>query len=115
MGQAGTCGCSIPIPADFRIPKCPVGRVLEIYIYSTWGDPYYVGLSGLELFDSQGQLVDLRDPASRVEASPESINELEEYENDPRTPDNIIDGDDHRFELCPVKSIAREFSQTVVA
>lgn len=26
-------------------------------IYSNWGDKYFVGLNGIELFDSDGQLV----------------------------------------------------------
>ena len=41
----------------FAIPLRPTGGVLELCIRSTWGDPHYVGLAGLELFDAKGQLL----------------------------------------------------------
>lgn len=31
---------------DFLIPNLPSGRFFSLVIYTTWGDPYYVGLSG---------------------------------------------------------------------
>ena len=46
--------------AGFAIPRCPSGRLLELRIHSTWGDPHYVGLCALELFDSRGQLLSVR-------------------------------------------------------
>ena len=46
--------------AAFAIPACPSGRVLELRISSTWGDPHFVGLTGIELFDSRGQLLTVR-------------------------------------------------------
>ena len=46
--------------AAFAIPVCPSGRVLELRISSTWGDPHFVGLTGIELFDNRGQLLTVR-------------------------------------------------------
>lgn len=42
---------------EFIIPELPEGRLLELKIFSNWGDKYLVGLNGLELFDSDGNAV----------------------------------------------------------
>lgn len=42
---------------EFIIPELPEGRLLEIKIYSNWGDKYVVGLNGIELFDCGGRVV----------------------------------------------------------
>lgn len=52
--------------AEFAIPACPSGRLLELRISSTWGDPHFVGLTGIELFDSRGQLLTVRWACHRV-------------------------------------------------
>uniref|UniRef100_H3G7B6 KATNIP domain-containing protein n=1 Tax=Phytophthora ramorum TaxID=164328 RepID=H3G7B6_PHYRM len=88
------------------IPVLPSGKWLQIEILSTWGDPYYVGLNGVEIFDHRGELVRFQDPATQVTACPESINVLEENTDDPRVPTNLIDGvnftcDDFHMWLAP--------------
>ena len=79
----------------FTPEMAPTGFVLELQILSTWGDTYYVGLSGIELFDIEGHKIHLE--ARNVAAFPESINILESVEGDLRTPDKLVDGT-HSFE-----------------
>jgi hypothetical protein len=33
------------------------GKLLEVVIHSTWGDSHYVGLCGIELFNTRGELI----------------------------------------------------------
>jgi hypothetical protein len=82
-------------PDLFEIPELPSGTLLSINILSTWGDPHYVGLMGVEIFDDCGRLVTLTNPDAQLWADPADINVLAEYGNDPRTVDNLIDGVNH--------------------
>lgn len=68
-----------------RIPESPRGRMLQIWIETTWGDRHYVGLSGLDIFDGQGAPVRLDDGGVRIAADPPDINVLPGYGSDPRT------------------------------
>ncbi|KAL4102462.1 hypothetical protein PRIC1_006207 [Phytophthora ramorum] len=99
-------GDTINAATTTDIPVLPSGKWLQIEILSTWGDPYYVGLNGVEIFDHRGELVRFQDPATQVTACPESINVLEENTDDPRVPTNLIDGvnftcDDFHMWLAP--------------
>lgn len=92
----------------FEIPVLPRGRHLLINILSTWGDPYYVGLMGLEIFDGSGHPVNIADPDRQIWADPPDINVLAEYNNDPRTVDKLVDThnftcDDLHAWLAPFK------------
>ena len=42
-------------PSHFSIPELPIGRELVINILSTWGDRFYVGLTGLEIYTASGE------------------------------------------------------------
>lgn len=42
---------------DFIIPELPSGQELVIDITSTWGDKHYLGLNGIEIFNSDGEQV----------------------------------------------------------
>jgi hypothetical protein len=48
------------------------GRVLEINITDTWGDLFYVGLTGLEVLDSDGKPILIN--ISNVSADPRDMN-----------------------------------------
>ena len=77
---------------EFLIPTLPTGSVLQLNILSTWGDRSYVGLMGIEVFDSAGRPVRLFDLDTQLWADPADINVLEQYDNDPRTVENLLDG-----------------------
>ena len=44
----------------FELPTLPVGKELIINIKTTWGDRHYVGLNGIEVFGSDGNLVPVK-------------------------------------------------------
>ncbi|GMH74882.1 hypothetical protein TL16_g06583 [Triparma laevis f. inornata] len=77
------------------IPTFPSGKHLKFDILSTWGDPHYVGLSGLEIFAKSGFVVDLTAPNVTVAANPPSVNVLSADGKDPRTVDKLFDGQCH--------------------
>jgi hypothetical protein len=89
---------------DYVLPRLPEGQTLLLRLLCTWGDRHYIGLNGLELFDVSGTRLRLGPDA--VDAEPRSINELPEIQNDPRTPDKLLDGcnatrDDGHMWLAP--------------
>lgn len=45
------------LESHFTIPELPKGRLLEIKIYSNWGDKYFIGMNGVEMFNSNGSPV----------------------------------------------------------
>ncbi|XP_039251765.2 katanin-interacting protein-like [Styela clava] len=90
------------ISEDFEIPTLPQGLRLTFNIRSTWGDVHYTGLNGIEIFDSEGNPVEI----SKIFADPSDINTLDGYNSDPRVVGNLIDGhyctmDDFRTWLTP--------------
>lgn len=116
------------------IPVLPSGSVLRVEIVSTWGDQYYVGLNGIDVFDDRGLVVAKeasatvkhnkgKTPKNNVPKSdimfesicgnPSDINVLDEYENDPRHVTNLIETtnftrDDMHVWLAPTDSMAFE-------
>ncbi|XP_066139733.1 protein KATNIP homolog isoform X2 [Euwallacea fornicatus] len=87
---------------EFIIPELPKGQVLTINILTTWGDKYYVGLNGIEIFTDNGELTKIK----RISAVPPDVNVLPECQNDPRVVSNLLDGinrtkDDLHIWLAP--------------
>ena len=44
----------------FATPELPIGRELVINILSTWGDRFYVGLTGIEVYTASGQPANIK-------------------------------------------------------
>ena len=88
----------------------------QLQLLSSWGDPYYIGLNGLEIYDEAGQkihlslnsilkiafrhttpqLVDILSLTlhtnSDIAAFPDSVNVLPGVKGDLRTVDKLVDG-----------------------
>lgn len=75
---------------DYEPTIMPCGFVFQFQLFSTWGDPYYIGLNGLEFYDENGYKIRLIE--NNVTAYPHSVNVLEGVTDDVRTPDKLIDG-----------------------
>ncbi|GJQ72137.1 hypothetical protein Trydic_g3231 [Trypoxylus dichotomus] len=87
---------------DFIIPVLPSGKILLITILSTWGDKYYVGLNGIDVFDKDGNIINVK----KISANPPDVNILPECNNDPRVVTNLLNGvnrtqDDVHLWLAP--------------
>ncbi|XP_023572507.1 protein KIAA0556 homolog isoform X2 [Octodon degus] len=74
---------------DYEAPPMPCGFIFQFQLLTSWGDPYYIGLTGLELYDQQGQKIPLSE--NNIAAFPDSVNALEGVSGDVRTPDKLID------------------------
>ncbi|CAJ1343837.1 unnamed protein product [Effrenium voratum] len=77
---------------------------ISITVHSTWGDPYYVGLTALEVLD--GSLRPIPAHEVQLDAAPRDLNDLEGVDGDLRVLDNILDGvgcttDDRHMWLAP--------------
>ncbi|XDV47960.1 hypothetical protein PO909_017495 [Leuciscus waleckii] len=90
---------------DYEAPLRPCGFIFQLQLLTTWGDPYYIGLNGLEFYDQNNQKIPLSD--NNISAFPDSVNVLENVCGDVRTPDKLIDGinnthDGRHMWLAPV-------------
>ncbi|XP_056286529.1 katanin-interacting protein isoform X2 [Pseudoliparis swirei] len=75
---------------DYEAPIMPCGFIFQLQLLTTWGDPYYIGLNGLEFYDQHHEKIGLSD--NNIAAFPDSVNVLDNVSGDVRTPDKLIDG-----------------------
>ncbi|XP_029383143.1 protein KIAA0556 isoform X2 [Echeneis naucrates] len=90
---------------DYEAPIMPCGFIFQLQLLTTWGDPYYIGLNGLEFYDQNHEKISLND--NNIAAFPDSVNVLDNVSGDVRTPDKLIDGvnsthDGRHMWLAPV-------------
>ncbi|KAG8558458.1 hypothetical protein GDO81_017002 [Engystomops pustulosus] len=81
--------CIEPATMDYEAPLMPCGFIFQFQLLTSWGDPYYIGLNGLEMYNDHGEIIQLTE--NNIAAFPESINVLEGVDGDVRTPDKLID------------------------
>ncbi|KAG9477132.1 hypothetical protein GDO78_002501, partial [Eleutherodactylus coqui] len=87
--QSSNLKCIEPATMDYEAPLMPYGFIFQFQLLTSWGDPYYIGLNGLEMYNDHGEKIQLTE--NNIAAFPESINVLEEVCGDMRTPDKLID------------------------
>ncbi|CAL1599185.1 unnamed protein product [Knipowitschia caucasica] len=90
---------------DYESLIMPSGFIFQLQLLTTWGDPYYIGLNGLEFYDQNHEKIPLTD--NNIAAFPDSVNVLDNVTGDVRTPDKLIDGvnnthDGRHMWLAPV-------------
>lgn len=61
---------------EFLIPELPQGRELTMVLLSNWGNQQYIGLNGVELFDSNGDLIRPTEIISSSQSSDELMRKL---------------------------------------
>ncbi|KAM4524710.1 katanin-interacting protein isoform 1-T1 [Odontesthes bonariensis] len=90
---------------DYEAPIMPCGFIFQLQLLTTWGDPYYIGLNGLEFYNQHHEKISLSD--NNIAAFPDSVNVLDNVSGDVRTPDKLTDGvndthDGRHMWLAPV-------------
>ncbi|KAI1896263.1 hypothetical protein AGOR_G00093000 [Albula goreensis] len=75
---------------DYEAPLMPCGFIFQLQLLTTWGDPYYIGLNGLEFYDQHDAKIPLSD--NNIAAFPDSVNVLDSVNGDVRTPDKLVNG-----------------------
>ncbi|EGD72574.1 hypothetical protein PTSG_04310 [Salpingoeca rosetta] len=102
-GDGGAYGVAVSTAVPCGIfEERPMGQRVVLHLHSTWGDPHYIGLTGVEVFSPAGH--SLR--CTSVTADPPDLRIISGYDQDPRVVDNLVDGtnctcDAMHMWLCP--------------
>jgi len=89
---------------DYVTPQIPSGMSLNIRLLSNWGDPFYIGLDGIEILDSQGNVLDLNNNQFfATYCVPDSVNLLLQN-GDSRIPSNLFKKNPQACWLAPLSS-----------
>ena len=84
------------IKQDFESPLNPSGMLWKFIFYENWFDGYYIGLDAIEMFDVDGNILNLEQCGADVTATPHSLLDLVPPGNrmkstpDPRTPEKLF-------------------------
>lgn len=62
---------------------------MKLNFTATWGDVHYLGLTGLEVMDQDGEAVQFS--LEQVDANPKDLNILPDYGTDDRTLDKWVE------------------------
>ena len=90
---------------EYETIMMPSGFVFQFKLFSSWGDQYYIGLNGIEVYDKFGEKIKLSD--NNVTAFPHSVNILDGVNDDVRTPDKLVNNindtyDGRQMWLAPI-------------
>lgn len=83
-----------PRPSAVTPVNAPTGFSIRINLLSSFGDPYYIGLNGLEIFDMAGNnlLTRERKGEFKLVAEPPGVYVLPGLSKDKRVPSNLYNG-----------------------
>jgi len=73
--------------------------VLKLVLHSSWGDRFFIGLNGIEVFNEKGENITTKN-LSQIRAEPSSVSKLEGYERDKRVIGNLINGKNNSTADC---------------
>jgi hypothetical protein len=76
---------------EYEPPQLPEGFTLKFILHSSWGDRFFIGLNGIEIFNENGEII-TNQKLSQIVADPSSIAKLQGYEGDKRVVTNLING-----------------------
>lgn len=77
---------------DYETTYQASGLLWKITMFNNWNDGYYIGLDAVELFDREGNMIDVVTLDAQISAVPYSLDDLDlsQTSRDPRTPSRLF-------------------------